>query len=206
MGLDEDSSQISNGGSLGIDPRTSGSIFVQNGRFGPYLQLVPCEGSKYKLKNVSIPKALAKTPMTLEKAVELLRPIREICFHPEDGDVVEVRSGRYSPYLRHGKSTAKLPKDIEVSSITTEMALELLKASENSRVPKKDTKKKAKQSKPRVKSSYLQFCSVRRAELRDEMPGMPPTEVMKLLGREWSALGDKEKKVYADIVEKQNQK
>jgi len=41
---------------------------------------------------------------------------------------VEICSGRYGPYVRHGKINATLPKDINLEEITLDEALVLISA------------------------------------------------------------------------------
>ena len=47
--------------------------------------------------------------------------------HP-DGGVVSVKSGRFGPYINHGKINATLPKGSNPDEVTLEQALEALKA------------------------------------------------------------------------------
>jgi DNA topoisomerase-1 len=48
--------------------------------------------------------------------------------HPDDKASVEICSGRYGPYARHGKINATLPKGVSPDDITLEEALELIAA------------------------------------------------------------------------------
>jgi len=48
--------------------------------------------------------------------------------HPDDKASVEICSGRYGPYARHGKINATLPKGVSPDDITLEEALELISA------------------------------------------------------------------------------
>jgi DNA topoisomerase-1 len=38
--------------------------------------------------------------------------IRELGPHPEDGEMVVVRKGRFGPYAQHGRTVANLPRDL----------------------------------------------------------------------------------------------
>ncbi len=71
----------------------------------------------------------------LATAIELLKlarthgaatPLRELGAHPEDGQPVQVFSGKYGPYVKHGKVNAKIPKETPVDAITLPQALALL--------------------------------------------------------------------------------
>ncbi len=55
--------------------------------------------------------------------------------------------GRYGPYVKYQKINATIPKDVEPSSVTLEMAVDLIakkKASKKSSGRKKSTKAKKK--------------------------------------------------------------
>ena len=113
---------------LGAHPETGGKVIVNIGRFGPYV------GHDGKFK--SIPRGDSIFDIRLERAVELLAQprtssttvLRALGEHPDDKAPVEVCSGRYGPYARHGKINATLPKNISPEEITLEQALALLAA------------------------------------------------------------------------------
>ncbi|MGB8077104.1 MAG: topoisomerase C-terminal repeat-containing protein, partial [Gallionella sp.] len=100
---------------------------VNIGRFGPYI------GHDGKFK--SIPKSDSIFDISLARAVELLAQARDgatvlrvLGDHPDDKASVEICSGRYGPYARHGKINATLPKGVSPDDITLEEALELIAA------------------------------------------------------------------------------
>ena len=70
--------------------------------------------------------------------------------HPDDDGDVALFSGRYGPYVKHGKINATLPKGEDPESVTLETALPLLaekaaKKGKSKRAPaKRKTKAKAK--------------------------------------------------------------
>ena len=112
---------------LGAHPESGKKVIVNIGRFGPYI------GHDGKFK--SIPRADSIFDIGLERAVELLAQAREgntvlrvLGDHPDDKASVEICSGRYGPYARHGKVNATLPKDVSPDTITLEQALELIAA------------------------------------------------------------------------------
>ncbi|MDD5389498.1 MAG: DNA topoisomerase III [Gallionellaceae bacterium] len=53
-------------------------------------------------------------------------PGKELGAHPGDGKPVTLKSGRYGPYVQHGKLNATLPKDMNPESVTLEQAVDLL--------------------------------------------------------------------------------
>jgi DNA topoisomerase-1 len=112
---------------LGAHPESGKKVIVNIGRFGPYI------GHDGKFK--SIPKADSIFDINLDRAVELLAQakagntvLRTLGEHPDDKSPIEICSGRYGPYARHGKVNATLPKDISPDDVTLEQALELIAA------------------------------------------------------------------------------
>jgi DNA topoisomerase-1 len=112
---------------LGLHPVSGKKVIVNIGRFGPYV------GHDGKFK--SIPRADSIFDISLDRAVELLAQAREgntvlrlLGDHPDDKTSVEICSGRYGPYVRHGKINATLPKGVSPDVITLEEALELIAA------------------------------------------------------------------------------
>jgi DNA topoisomerase-1 len=112
---------------LGLHPETNKKVIVNIGRFGPYI------GHDGKFK--SIPRSDSIFDIGLDRAVALLAQakdgntiLRTLGDHPDDKASVEICSGRYGPYARHGKINATLPKDVSVDEITLEEALELIAA------------------------------------------------------------------------------
>lgn len=113
---------------VGAHPETGKKVIVNIGRFGPYI------GHDGKFK--SIPRTDSIFEIGLERAVELLAQaktggatiLRTLGEHPEDKALVEVCSGRYGPYVRHGKVNATLPRDLAPEAVTLEEALELIAA------------------------------------------------------------------------------
>jgi DNA topoisomerase-1 len=112
---------------LGAHPETGKKIVVNIGRFGPYI----AHDGKFK----SIPRSDSIFDISLDRAVELLAQARDgatvlrvLGDHPDDHTSVEICSGRYGPYVRHGKINATLPKHLSPDAITMEQALELIAA------------------------------------------------------------------------------
>jgi len=53
-------------------------------------------------------------------------PGKELGAHPSDGKPIALKSGRFGPYVQHGKLNATLPKDMNPDAVTLEQAIELL--------------------------------------------------------------------------------
>jgi DNA topoisomerase-1 len=113
---------------VGTHPDTGKKVIVNIGRFGPYI------GHDGKFK--SIPKTDSIFDIGLDRAVELLAQarsggatvLRTLGEHPDDKAPIEVCSGRYGPYVRHGKINATLPKDVTPEAVTLEEALAMIAA------------------------------------------------------------------------------
>ena len=135
---------------LGVDPASGGTVEVRNGRFGPYVALVPLEtdggSSETKSKKTTVPKpkmaSLFKTmspeSITLDDALKLLSLPRTVGVYEEAntetgelGEVtVEANNGRYGPYLTKtgadGKSeTRSLASEDEIFTVDVDKAKEL---------------------------------------------------------------------------------
>lgn len=110
---------------LGQHPETNKKIVANIGRFGPYVN----HDGKFK----SIPKTDSVFDIDLNRAVEILSqaysgpaPLRELGAHPTEEGSIAIFSGRYGPYVQHGKVRATIGKSQDPESLTIEEALELL--------------------------------------------------------------------------------
>jgi len=156
---------------LGTHPVTGSKIQASLGRFGPYIvHDQGKEGKDYR----SLKAGDNVLTVTLERALELLSEpkkgrsstnskskaaLRELGTHPEDDDPVNIYDGPYGPYIKHGKTNARIPEGQSVEDITLAMALELLAAKagtgKSTRKTTKSTTSKSKStaSKSTAKSS-----------------------------------------------------
>jgi DNA topoisomerase-1 len=118
---------------LGTHPDDGQPIQAGIGRFGPYVR----HGSNYR----SIPADEDVLAIGMNRAVALLaepksgrgarvavKPVRSLGAHPDDGQPVDVFSGRYGPYVKHGKINATLPQELSPDTVTLEQAVPLLAA------------------------------------------------------------------------------
>ena len=132
---------------VGAHPETSDIIEASIGRFGPYL--------KYQGKFTSLPKDEDVLMIGINRSVSILaeaakkagRPLGD---HPEGG-VVELKKGRFGPYIEHNKLRAPVPRGTEMETITLEMGLEWLAKKAAAPVKKKAAKKKAATKKKATK-------------------------------------------------------
>ena len=112
---------------LGLHPETGKPVEASIGRFGPYLK----HDGMFK----SIPKADNVHDIALARAIQLLAEKkaggmggRALGAHPDDGRSVAVHSGRYGPYVKHGKINATIPPSTDPAKLTLQEAVELLAA------------------------------------------------------------------------------
>ena len=117
---------------IGTYPETGESIFVLDGRFGPYVQVgdpkVAKEKGKKKIKpkRASLPKGKDPATVTLEEALVYLSLPRVLGVHPETGDSITASVGRFGPYIVHQKDFRSLKTD-DVYTIELPRALEILR-------------------------------------------------------------------------------
>jgi DNA topoisomerase-1 len=107
-------------------------VVVRVGRYGPYLQRALPDASDSAENGddrVSIPEGLAPDELTPEKVNELFLGgggERKLGEHPETGEPVVLKSGRFGPYVSTGDRNASLLKSQSPESVTLEEALKLL--------------------------------------------------------------------------------
>jgi DNA topoisomerase-1 len=108
-------------------------IVVRVGRYGPYVQ----QGVDGETSNrASVPEDLPPDELTVDKALSLLQKQsdeRLLGQHPETGEPIVVRGGRYGPYVTTQPldsaaeaRTASLLKTMDIESVTLADALKLL--------------------------------------------------------------------------------
>ena len=149
---------------LGLHPETNKKVIANIGRFGPYVN----HDAKFK----SIPRTDNVFDIDLARAVELLAqantgpaPIKELGNHPTEDGQIAIYSGRYGPYVQHGKIRATIAKSQDPESLTLEEALELLaeKAAKEAPAKKKTPTKKASTKKTVVKKPTVKKPAVKKA-------------------------------------------
>jgi DNA topoisomerase-1 len=107
---------------VGIHPETKLPIQAGLGRFGPYVKMGAIFGSLDKDDDI--------LSVGLNRAVDVLAKkmasVRMIGPHPKDGETVQVRKGRFGPYIQYGQMVANLPKNVLMDDITLDEAVALL--------------------------------------------------------------------------------
>jgi len=118
---------------IGLHPETAKPIVAGFGRYGPYIQ----HDGKY----ASLSTTEEVFEVGLNRAVSLLAEkaassrarhgasvIKELGDHPQLGGKLQILTGRYGPYVKHGKVNATVPRDREPEQVTIEEAVELIAA------------------------------------------------------------------------------
>lgn len=150
---------------VGKNPQSGEDVTVQDGKYGPYLK---CGTDTRSLANHE---QLATIDMA--KSLELLAQPKkgrggaaaqgqslELGTHPQSGAKLQIKSGKFGPYVTDGVVNASVPKGMDTSQVTVEKAVELLKAREEKmreqgkdpRAAKPDKKRRPARKKPVAKS------------------------------------------------------
>ncbi|MCP2263533.1 type I DNA topoisomerase [Promicromonospora thailandica] len=146
---------------VGVDPESGDEITAQNGRYGPYLK----KGTDSR----TLPSEEAIFTVTLDEALEIYKqpkrgrgrtatpPLRELGDDPNSGKPIQVKDGRFGPYVTDGETNRTLPRDLTPETVTAERAIELL-AEKRAQGPAKKrttrtTTKKAPAKKPAAKKA-----------------------------------------------------
>jgi DNA topoisomerase-1 len=144
---------------VGEHPETGKMITAGLGRYGPFV----LHDGLY----ANLPSADDIFTIGLNHAVTLLAEkaksggrrgstaLKELGEHPELGGPVNVMSGRYGPYVKHGKVNATLPKDKEPEAITLDEAVALIaaKSTAKPKAKKAATKKTTAKKKTATKKA-----------------------------------------------------
>ena len=129
---------------LGINPENQKEIFLNSGRFGPYLK---CENKSARIENVEEIFSIG-----LNRAITLIaeaKPgrmsssiIKDLGEHPEDKKPVRVMKGQYGPYIKYKSLNATIPEEKDPIEITMEEALILIEKRKEYDKNKKGKRKK----------------------------------------------------------------
>ncbi len=130
--------------SLGLNPGNQKEIFLNTGRFGPYLK---CENKSARIENVDEIFSIG-----LNRAITLIaeaKPgrmssstIKELGEHPEDKKPVRVMKGQFGPYIKYKSLNATIPEEKDPTELTMEEALILIEKRKEYDKNKKSKKKK----------------------------------------------------------------
>ena len=118
---------------IGKNPENNEDITVLSGRFGPYIKCasesrsIPADESPF---SVTIERAveLLKQPRTRGRASSQPKTLKELGKHPTSGETLNIKSGRYGPYVTDGTTNASLPQGADPEALTIPEAVALLEA------------------------------------------------------------------------------
>ena len=132
--------------SLGINPENQKEIFLNSGRFGPYLK---CENKSARIENVEEIFSIG-----LNRAITLIaeaKPgrmsssmIKDLGEHPEDKKPVRIMKGKFGPYIKYKSLNATIPEEKDPMEITLDDALVLIEKRKEYDRNKKGNKRKTK--------------------------------------------------------------
>lgn len=114
---------------IGAHPTSGKTIAAGLGRYGPYLRhdgSYTSLGPDEDLLTIGLNRAVTLIDEAPKRGGA--KALRALGDHPGDGKPVEILSGRYGPYVKHGRTNASLPKGEDVDTLTMETAVALLAA------------------------------------------------------------------------------
>ena len=130
--------------SLGTNPENQKEIFLNSGRFGPYLK---CESKSARIENVDEIFSIG-----LNRAITLIaeaKPgrisssmLKDLGKHPEDEKPVRIMKGQYGPYIKYKSLNATIPEEKDPLEINMEEALILIEKRKEYDKNKKSKKRK----------------------------------------------------------------
>ena len=148
---------------VGPHPEDGETITAAIGRYGPYV--------KHGKLSATLPSVEDVFEIGINRAVSVLedkkanpgrgrgqaaKPLKELGAHPETGEPVNVFDGRYGPYVKHMKTNATIPRDMNPEEVSLDLAVGLI-AERDAKGPakkkKKATKKKATKKKATKKKT-----------------------------------------------------
>ena len=135
---------------LGTHPETGETITVQDGRYGPYVKMgseTRSLESQDELATITLDEAVAKlnAPKKGRRKGGAASVIADLGTHPSSGEAIQVKTGRYGPYVTDGTVNATVPKGTDPEKVNLEQAVELLaRREEKLRSQGKDPRAKTK--------------------------------------------------------------
>lgn len=134
---------------LGTHPELGDKVLSKIGPYGPYVE---CGKERRTIPAGSV----SPLEITLEEALHLLSQpktrgrgsaaasaLKELGLDPVSGNKVELKSGRYGPYITNGVVNASVPKGVDPMNYPLQDALDLLRQRELVAPEKKEKTKKA---------------------------------------------------------------
>ena len=118
---------------LGAHPEGGAPITVQDGPSGPYVRA----GSETRslrdhehMRGIELDEALALLKEPKRRGRAAATALATLGEHPDSAAPIEVRSGRFGPYVTDGVVNASIPKGRDPATVTLDDAIELIAARE----------------------------------------------------------------------------
>ncbi|MFV8381298.1 type I DNA topoisomerase [Corynebacterium hindlerae] len=163
---------------VGVDPTDGEMITAQNGRYGPYLKKGSDSRSlanEEQIFTVTLDEArrIYSEPKRRGRSATAAAPLKVLGDNDVSGKPMQVKDGRFGPYVTDGTTNASLRKGDNPETLTDARANELLserraKEAAEGGAPKKTTRKKAtkkatkKSTKKTVKQTTKRVVKARR--------------------------------------------
>ena len=116
---------------VGAHPEDGVDIAAQNGRYGPYLKWGKETRSleqEEQIFTIDLDEAVRRLAEPKRRGGRSAAPLRELGTDPNSGKPVEVKEGRYGPYVTDGEVNASLRTGDSPVDVDLERAAELLQA------------------------------------------------------------------------------
>ena len=154
---------------IGIHPETKEPMEAGIGRFGPYVRMGAVFGSLDRDDDI--------LSIGINRAVDVLAKklanVRMLGPHPQGGEPVTVRKGRFGPYVQHGKTVANLPRGVAMEEIALDDAVVLLAEKGKILKPRGAKTRKGASGKPKLAAAGPDATA---AEAKTRAPKKPPAK------------------------------
>ncbi|KAF9623581.1 hypothetical protein IFM89_003371 [Coptis chinensis] len=110
---------------LGLHPSSNEKILLKNGPYGCYIQLGD-DRKGYSPKRASVGQVKNVDSITLEQALDWLQYPVLLGNHLEDGGPVYLKISKFGFTIRHKRTIAPVPKNLDPKKITMEKAMKIL--------------------------------------------------------------------------------
>ncbi len=117
---------------LGTDPESGKPVIARMARYGPIIQIGTADGEE-KPRFAKIPTGQSIETITFEEAQALFK--LQDTMGSYEGKELSVNIGRFGPYVKWGDDFISIPRGTELSSVTTEKAIEFIKAKQEADAP-----------------------------------------------------------------------
>ena len=160
---------------LGKHPETKKEIKKSIGKYGPYIvhdgdfRSVPADTGFLTLSLKKALSILARPKKGRKRVARKVKPLREF---QNDGEAVQIFSGRYGPYLKFQNKNISLPAGFEPETLTLKSALEIIKKKAGKKTAGRFAEKKRKTS-ARQKGKNLKKTASDKKTVARKKPASP---------------------------------